>query len=859
MSFPSGSYHSDADVIPTYTVCIIGDPQSGKSCFCNRFVYSHPDWYQEGHPSVLSEADFSGPVVNFDHWLYWGTVTRRLDDEASVRFCVIEQTEFLSDATSLPFRSPKKLSLSSNASSIHLNNVATASGVASPTNVTPFPLKELHSSNRLHDYILRSTAINLYSPGKLRYYSFEKLGQEQHCQQESFHNPGPLEVHGFLVIYDVSRRASCHDLPDHHQQQFSFLVDVLTLISKRKKPIVVVASKRDAVDEQCLSGVIQFLQKSADFRKIPIVEVSAHRNINVELAFLTLARLLDGTGNGNKSRCSKIKLLSYQDAIREQEEHQRRLREAFVNRVSLSPVGFLTDWQTFLSRYSHQSDVARFIDLWGSEVARETFEQFTAQWKNETKRRHLAKLPDALSTMLLYVGPVTNQPPGDILQRLRTHSQFEHFFISEKSSDDPINDSNFLQRHGVQKDESKIPFSLALKEPPDNGDSPFIESIKSLVCAEAWAANMSAFEDILLQRQFIGTKDFSLTILPGQSFNDYKLSLIDSGSDLSHEEKLEVYQKFQECIRLTAREEFLDLLLEHLPQFICVVSDYLTCLGDNYITTAASVLQTPPNRFPDMNRSRPASPVSEQTNVPIRSVQLPSADIRLCAGLAPPRGAKEQQLGLIRDRISCDRRYRAMDYMPSERQTLLASHFDILLPRSSKTEISPSQPQTSFHRHYSCSFVDQNNSFKLAFPLPHCPAYQTGRCMDLLFTNLCSDFGWGVRWEQGSFSSHLSCLLGQGGDKRLCVAVCAVCTDVTAASAAINLFRAAGFTPEGVTSPNQLTTCYYSGSTQTLVSSWPLASTLLTPADNVASLIGNPMISTVMGTVQATFLSHHEA
>ena len=211
------------------------------------------------------------------------------------------------------------------------------------------------------------------------------------------------------MIYDVSRRASCHESSDLQQQQFDFLIDVLSLITKRKKPVVLVASKRDAVDEQCLSGVVQFLQKSADFRKIPIVESSAHRNINVELAFLTLGRLLENSVTGGKSRSSKLKLLSYQEAIREQEEQQRRLREAFVNRVSLSPAGFLTDWSTFLSRYSHQGDVARFIDLWGSEVARETFEQYTAQRKTETKRRHMAKLPEALSTMLLYVGPVTNQ------------------------------------------------------------------------------------------------------------------------------------------------------------------------------------------------------------------------------------------------------------------------------------------------------------------------------------------------------------------------------------------------------------------------------------------------------------------
>ncbi|VDM16466.1 unnamed protein product [Hydatigera taeniaeformis] len=864
----SSTNQSDSDLIPTYTVSIIGDPRSGKSCFCNRFVYSHPDWYQEGHPSVLSEADFCKPVVNSDHWLYWGTVTRRLDDGASVRFCVIEQTEFLSDITSLPFSS-KSLSISSNSCtasySSHSANPITVSGPTNTSNSTPILSKELHSSDRLHNYILRCTATKICSPGKLRYYCIDQLGHQERYKQECFPHMGPFEVHGFLVIYDVSRRASCHETPDLQQQQLSFLIDVLSLISKRKKPVVVVAAKRDTVDEQCLSSVTQFLQKSADFRKIPIVEASAHRNINVELAFLTLARLLENSGNSSKSRSSKLKLLSYQEATREQDEHQRRLREAFVNRVSLSPAGFLTDWPTFLSRYSHQGDVARFIDLWGSEVARETFEQFTAQRKTETKRRHMAKLPEALSTMLLYVGPVTNRSPNELLRRLRAHSHFDQFFVSEEISDD-----NLIQRpstrRNLQEDDSRIPFALALKEPPDNGDSPFMESLKSLIFAEAWATNMAVFEEALLQWQINSSASGSFaSILPGQSFDSEQLSHIQPGSVLGQEDQLEVYQKFQECLRLNTREEFLDLLLESLPQFIRAASAYMNCIGDTFFKMAPSPFRqvqaaTASQPHSEPNRSRPISPASEPLTIPLRSVQLPPADIRLCAVLAPPRGAKEQQLAMIKNSIASDIRYRAMDYMPSERQTCLTSNLDILLLRASQPEASPLLlPSSTIYRHYSCSFMDQQDPLQLTFPLPHCPAYQTGRCMDTVFESLCSGTRWSVGETQNSFSSHLSCVLGQG-DKRLCVAVCAVCTDLVAANAGINLFRAAGFVPEGATSPSLLTSSLFpSCVTQNLVSSWPLASTILTPVDTlVASVIGDSAISPVLGTVQASFLSHHE-
>ena len=225
MSLPSGSHQPDADLVPTYTVCIIGDPRSGKSCFCNRFVYSHPDWYKEAHPSALREADFCGPVVNSDHWLYWGTVTRRLDEETIVRFCVIEQTEFLSDATFLPF-SAKNFPISCVASNYtttsHSASTVTTSAISSIANYPSLPLKEFHSPNHLHDYILRSTAAKVYtsSPGKLRYYCVDQFGHEERYKQEFFPHTVPLDVHGFLVIYDVSRRASCRESPDLQQQLY---------------------------------------------------------------------------------------------------------------------------------------------------------------------------------------------------------------------------------------------------------------------------------------------------------------------------------------------------------------------------------------------------------------------------------------------------------------------------------------------------------------------------------------------------------------------------------------------------------------------------------------------------------------
>ena len=77
--------------------------QVGKSCLCNRFISYVADRYYSDHISVLSQSDFAGRVINNDHFLYWGEVTK-LDDGVNFTFNIIEQTEFIDDVSFQPFK-----------------------------------------------------------------------------------------------------------------------------------------------------------------------------------------------------------------------------------------------------------------------------------------------------------------------------------------------------------------------------------------------------------------------------------------------------------------------------------------------------------------------------------------------------------------------------------------------------------------------------------------------------------------------------------------------------------------------------------------------------------------------------------
>ena len=51
---------------------------------------------------------FSGRVVNNDHFLYWGDVKKSNDEGIDFHIQVVEQTEFIDDASFQPFRGSGK-------------------------------------------------------------------------------------------------------------------------------------------------------------------------------------------------------------------------------------------------------------------------------------------------------------------------------------------------------------------------------------------------------------------------------------------------------------------------------------------------------------------------------------------------------------------------------------------------------------------------------------------------------------------------------------------------------------------------------------------------------------------------------
>jgi len=219
----------------------------GKSCLCNRFVRPLADEYITEHSSVFSSSDFGGRVLNNDHFLYWGSATKTVEDGGGTFVIhVIEQTEFIDDATLMP--------------------------LSRGGNLAPYPK--------------RCAISKLSSPQKLMYISRDQVALQNDYEQVSLPG-GKTTVDGFLVVYDAEATQSKR----LEEQQERLLSTILSYVQKSKKPFALVATKCDDTQLNLLQEVHRFAQSKK--LNVPIIETSAHENVNVDLAFVVLAQLID--------------------------------------------------------------------------------------------------------------------------------------------------------------------------------------------------------------------------------------------------------------------------------------------------------------------------------------------------------------------------------------------------------------------------------------------------------------------------------------------------------------------------------------------------------------------------------------
>ncbi|KAJ0171085.1 hypothetical protein K1T71_013284 [Dendrolimus kikuchii] len=488
----------------------------GKSCLCNRFVRTHADDYNVDHICVLSQSDFSGRVVNNDHFLYWGSVQKENDDQ-EYRFEIVEQTEFVDDACFQPFKVGKT-----------------------------------------EAYVKRCVATKLQSAEKLMYVCKNQLGIEKEYEQRLMPD-GKLSVDGFLCIYDVSL------VPGRTwEKQNEILAAILQNILKLKKPVVLVTAKNDEACEQGVREAERLVQRKEFKGSIPIVETSSHDNVNVDQAFFLLAQMVDKA----KARIKTVGILerTVQGTLDFVEDMQGALKVG----------GRKEMWSAASKRLCHYPEWVKFVQQFGNDGTQVVFRRHIRRLKEERSakklRKQLAKLPQVLSRLQLPTADLQENDWPVVVRQLRSHRDFSVYFSeagalgsgseSGSEAESPLALDTTLRvgeraRYQTLGQSQKIPYEILESNEAAAVFKSYLHEAQEEQRNYEWCQQ---FKRLLEETGYV---------TPGKQLSEVRVLLMgrECYEALSEEQQQRVYDQHQRQIQRRAKHNLQELLLEHADLF----------------------------------------------------------------------------------------------------------------------------------------------------------------------------------------------------------------------------------------------------------------------------------------------------
>lgn len=477
----------------------------GKSCLCNRFMRSLADDYSVDHISVLSQTDFSGRVVNNDHFLYWGEVTKTTEEGIEMQFQVIEQTEFIDDASFQPFKGGK-----------------------------------------MEPYSKRCAATKLTSAEKLMYICKNQLGIEKEYEQKVLPD-GKINIDGFLCVFDVSV------VPSRTlEKQVEMVTCILNNLIKTKKPVILVTTKNDDANEAYVKEAERLVQRKEYKGSIMIIETSAHENINVDLAFITLAQLIDRTKG-------RTKIVPFVEAARARKELLDSATEAFMSLIRSQVTDYRALWSQTAKKFAKHEEFITFTQLFGMDSTQRLFRRHVKKLKDE----HLAKrvqgymemLPDILQEMVPEISTLRDGDWPTVQQHIKEHPDFNHYFY-KCPEDVPWTECEW-DEDGDGTRETRIPYDVL-----DTGEAETVFKNH----ANALQQEQKRLE---WKKQFKQLLEDTGYVTPGKSLNEVRVLFMgrECFEALSEEDCQQIYDRHQKDIVEKAKHNFQELLLEHADLF----------------------------------------------------------------------------------------------------------------------------------------------------------------------------------------------------------------------------------------------------------------------------------------------------
>lgn len=474
----------------------------GKSCLCNRFVRPLADEYITEHTSVFSASDFTGRVINNDQFLYWGSTAKTNEDGSQVLFQLFEQTEFIDDSNLVP----------------------------------------LSRGGQLVPYPKRCAATKLTSHEKLMYISRDQVALQSDYTQ-LYMPAGKVTIDGFVVLFDVEASHA-----KRMEQQEQYLSAVLSYIQKTKKPYVIVASKCDDTQINLLQEAHRFAQ--AKKISVPVIECSAHQNVNVELAFMVLAQLVER----GKVRS---KILPFNEAQKIQRELLEKSLNNYQGLINRTVTDFRVIWKNTKKILEDKQEFKEYRDLCGLDACKKLFNKHIRKLRKEYEDRrfheYLLKLPNALDELLPSINALElyHWNWQNCQKAIRNHKEFDKWMIV-------LPETVWNESDHLLSDDLRIPFDVLETE---DAEKVFKLHAEKLKAAEKKARMKNEFRKLL---------QLTPQIRPGAQWLEAAVLLQNEESYqyLEDSERCAIFDLYVREIGEQAKIDFQELLFESAGLFI---------------------------------------------------------------------------------------------------------------------------------------------------------------------------------------------------------------------------------------------------------------------------------------------------
>ncbi|CAB4058760.1 ARHGAP5 [Lepeophtheirus salmonis] len=397
----------------------------------------------------------------------------------------------------------------------------------------------LGGSGKFESYVKRCTNTKLVSAEKIAYICKDQLGIEREYEQK-FMPDGRFTV-------DVDVCAS-----------------ILTTVLRMKKPIILVATKCDEAHEIYVREIEKLVNRKEFKGLVPVVECSAHENINVDQAFFALAQMIDRTRG-------RSRIISYYEAAAMKRETLDHATDAFQRLLKLQITDYGSMWSTTSKKLSNHHEYMHYVDIFGKDTAQRLFKRHIRKLKDDylgaKVQRYLDLLPEVLHELFPDFDTMGEgcdhfichmeglSWTGDFVkERIREHPDFDHWFI-EYPEDTTWMEADLFD--GGESTENRIPYDILEMPEAENVYKNHLNQLH---------AN---------QKRLEFRKDFKILleemgcVTPGKSINELRVLFLgrECFENLSERDVQDIYDLHQREIIVKAKKNFQELLLERSDLF----------------------------------------------------------------------------------------------------------------------------------------------------------------------------------------------------------------------------------------------------------------------------------------------------